>query len=162
MSGVIDTPKKKLRSLTYKELNVQELDQNLKDHALGRSIITFYERTGHLDKRNRNLLAKVIISLELKDDLDKKITSDRFLRLREAIVKIFPTEAKETWYTPYQKFENARKINAKGKLIDLYHNNRKNHIKSGLITRRGRASTYSALKPDGMLTYLFFIKCFNS
>ncbi|GBL80863.1 hypothetical protein AVEN_149117-1, partial [Araneus ventricosus] len=148
-SRVTESPKKKVRkSLNYDKLDYEVLEKNLKENVFGRSIISFYGETGYLDRRNRNKLAKLIISLELENNLDKRITSERFLQLREAIVKIFPTETKETWYTPYQNVENSRKINAKGKLIDLYHNNRKNLIKSGIITRRGRARNFSTPKPD--------------
>ncbi|GBM82753.1 hypothetical protein AVEN_154065-1 [Araneus ventricosus] len=136
------------KSFKYDELYYEVLDKNLKENVFGRSITSFYGKTGYLDRSNRNKLAKLIISLELEDNLDKSITSERFLQLRDAIVKIFPTETKETWYTPYQYVENDRKVNAKGKLVDLYHNNRKNLIKLGIITRRGRARTCSTPKPD--------------
>ncbi|KAG8190060.1 hypothetical protein JTE90_023032 [Oedothorax gibbosus] len=148
---VTETPTKKRvrKSLNYNELVRYEiLNKSLKENAFGRSIISFYEKAGYLDRNNRNKLASVIISLELEDNLDKRISSERFLELREAIIKIFPTETKETWYTPYQNVANERKINARGKLLDLYHNNRKNLIKSGLIAKRGYTENFSTLKPD--------------
>lgn len=59
-----------------------------------------------------------------KDNVEKKISTEKFISLSQGIASLFPCEIKETYYTPYKK-ESNRVIPARGKLWDKYCNMRK-------------------------------------
>ncbi|XP_046403289.1 uncharacterized protein LOC124168928 [Ischnura elegans] len=129
------------RSLFVKEARAINCATSLRallhsNALIGQCITTFYGRNCFLDKSTRKKLAKLIITSELSECITKRIDTTRFLNLAEWIIDVFPSEKKEIWFTPFKSIQGKRKVPARGKLVDLYHNIRRNLIKSQIIGKR--------------------------
>lgn len=72
----------------------------------------------------RNKLSHLLINHYFNKNLEKKISTDTLKNLSQAIAFLFPTESKETYYTPYKKVSN-KLTPARGKLWDKYCNMRR-------------------------------------
>lgn len=81
----------------------------------------------------RRRLCNLIITHELKNDAEKKITSSRFYQLAYEITKIFKQESSSVYFIPFASFSPLQKTSAKGKLLDQYRQRRRDFIKTGII-----------------------------
>lgn len=95
----------------------------------GQIIINKYETSNKLNGLLRNKLTHIIITHFLKNNSEKKISTQRLVELSLEICHLFPQENKETYYTPYKKEGNTVSP-ARGKLWDKYNNLRKEIRKS--------------------------------
>jgi len=74
-----------------------------------------------------------------------RLSTGRFLKLREIILALFPTERKELYYVPYMCLPSGKKITAKGKLWDRYNHERdKLRLSANVSTNRRN----SKIKPS--------------
>jgi len=72
----------------------------------------------------RNKLSHLLINHYFRENAEKKISTDTLKKLSQAIPFLFPSESKETYYTPYKKISN-KLTPARGKLWDKYCNMRR-------------------------------------
>jgi len=54
------------------KLFLQDLERILKDSVLRQTVLSAYQSQGELDEKHRNILADIIVNLELKDNLDAR------------------------------------------------------------------------------------------
>ena len=109
------------------------LKQLLNERIGGKVILNYYNRFGKLNHINQVNLAKYIIDIEWNNSVNNKIETSRFLELRDTIKELFPSEDPDLYYIPYKNFKNGKKLSARGKLYDQYHELRKTLIQSGLL-----------------------------
>uniref|UniRef100_A0A2S2QBN1 Uncharacterized protein n=1 Tax=Sipha flava TaxID=143950 RepID=A0A2S2QBN1_9HEMI len=100
----------------------------LKKYQDGLMILKLYTTKGILNNASRNSLASVLVKHELQTEPNHQITKSKFLLLAEEIEMIFPTESKDTYYTPYCRTGQIL-IPTRGKLYDKYCNIKKKKIK---------------------------------
>jgi hypothetical protein len=105
----------------------------------GKAILSEYKQKGALDHNSRKRLCKIIISKELEEEPDNRISSDLFMKLSWEIKKIFPTEFTTTYYIPYVRAAPHTVKQATGKLVDAFYNRRRYLMKTGLIEGRTRS-----------------------
>lgn len=125
----VEEPKfKRLKCVTSNDLK-----KILNERIGGRVILNYFDKYGKLNHINQVNLAKYIIDVEWYSSLNNKIETSRFLELRDMIKELFPTEDPDLYYVPYKNFKNGKKLSARGKLYDQYHELRRTLIQSGLI-----------------------------
>jgi len=100
------------------------LEAILNSYHEGKIILDSYLKTNELNGLLRNKLSHIIITHLLKQNEDKKISTEKFKSVSLEICSLFPQEHKETYYTPYKKEANLVS-SARGKLWDKYNNLRK-------------------------------------
>jgi len=54
------------------KLFLQDLERILKDSVVGQTVLSAYQSQGELDEKHRNILADIIVNLELKHNLDAR------------------------------------------------------------------------------------------
>ncbi|KAF0704273.1 Uncharacterized protein FWK35_00030375, partial [Aphis craccivora] len=96
----------------------------------GMMVLSSYKAKGILNSSTRNSLTSVLIKHELQTEPNHQISKSTFLLLAEGIEIIFPTESKDTYYTPYCRTGQI-KIPVRGKLYDKYCNLKKEIKKIG-------------------------------
>lgn len=103
-----------------------------------------YTKSDNLTDRQRAIVTNIVIRSELTETNDQKIKRERFLELQKYICRIFPTEEKDTWYTPY-RVVNKTGIAARGRLVDCYYNMRQDLLASGTIQslRKRKSDTFT-------------------
>lgn len=116
-----------------KYITSENLEEVLNERVGGKVILNYYKKFGKLNHRNQVNLAKYIIDVEWHSSSSYQIDTPRFLELRDAINTLFPTEDPSLFYIPYKNLGNGKKISARGKLYDQYHELRKLMIQSGQI-----------------------------
>ncbi|EFN85241.1 hypothetical protein EAI_04678 [Harpegnathos saltator] len=98
----------------------QDVKLYLEQTSDGKSYFGIYNKQG-FDNVLRTDLAKYIITAELTDDSNKRITPDDFKRLSLQIVQLFPLEIVDTWYIPRRKcIGTDRAVQPRGKLYNQY------------------------------------------
>lgn len=55
-------------------------------------VLSLYRQRGCLDGPARQTLTDLVIAEELREDFNKRITSQRFQEIAESIVELFPGE----------------------------------------------------------------------
>lgn len=131
----------RLRANTFEQSKVkrtryitsENLQEILNERVVGKAILNYYMKYGKLNHLNQVNLAKFIIDVEWHSSSSRKIDTPRFLELCEAIKALFPTEDPGLFYMPYKNLGNGKKICARGKLYDQYHELRKILIHSGQV-----------------------------
>ncbi|KAK4877024.1 hypothetical protein RN001_009530 [Aquatica leii] len=99
----------------------------------------------------RDKLVKVIIENEVANDVDERISTERFGMLSNEIVSIFPTEIKETYFSfsfKRKKDGTWAKIGS-GKLYRKFYNNRRDMRHSGLLPSKLCSSQSNQTIPIG-------------
>lgn len=129
LQETVEEPKH--RHLNY--ITTNNLKQILNERIGGKVILNYFEKYGRLNHLNQVNLAKYIIDVEWHSSLKQKIETSRFLELRDIIKENFPTEDPDLYYVPYKNLKNGKKLGARGKLYDQYHELRRTLIQSGLI-----------------------------
>lgn len=125
----VEEPKlKRLKCITSNNLK-----QILNERIGGKVILNYFYKYGKLNHINQVNLAKYVIDVEWHNSLNNKIETSRFLELRDTIKELFPTEDPDLYYVPYKNLKNGKKLSARGKLYDQYHELRRTLIQSGLI-----------------------------
>lgn len=140
----VEEPKlKRLKCITSNNLK-----QILNERIGGKVILNYFDKYGKLNHINQVNLAKYIIDVEWHNSLNNKIETSRFLELRDTIKELFPTEDPDLYYVPYKNLKNGKKLSARGKLYDQYHELRRTLIQSGLIrsNKTKRALNFNAGK----------------
>lgn len=51
------------------------MEKILKDSVIGQTVLSTYQSQRELDEKHRNVLADIIVNLELKDNLDARYIS---------------------------------------------------------------------------------------
>lgn len=108
-----------------------KLKEILLNYHDGQIILESYKINNDLNSNLRNKLSHILISHALKDSTERKISTEKLLKLSQDVSVLFPNENKETYYTPYKK-ESNRVSPARGKLWDKYCNLRR-EIRKNLI-----------------------------
>lgn len=114
----------------YQFFSLQALDASISLESIlncyheGKIIIDSYLNNNKLNGLLRNKLSHIIITHLLKQNEDKKISTEKLISVSLEICSLFPQEHKETYYTPYKKEANLVSP-ARGKLWDKYNNLRK-------------------------------------
>ncbi|XP_026281046.1 uncharacterized protein LOC127749764 [Frankliniella occidentalis] len=111
--------------------NVNELHQHLKESIPGLTVLGFYASKSFLDYFVRDTLAQEAIFKELKGNYNRGLVRDDFDKLSDSIVKLFPNEAKQTWYDVVTK--NKRTV-VEGKLRYKWYGVRRSLFEACLIT----------------------------
>lgn len=119
---------KRLKCITSENLKLV-----LNERIGGKVILNYFDKYGKLNHINQVNLAKYIIDVEWHNSVNNKIETSRFLELRDIIKELFPSEDPDLYYVPYKNFKNGKKLSARGKLYDQYHELRRTLIQSGLI-----------------------------
>lgn len=110
----------------------------------GKGLLLQYQEKGLLDNAARRRLCNLIISNELKNYPEKRITSSRFYQLSYEITKNFKQESSSVYFISFASFSPVQKTSAKGKLLDQYRQRRRDFIKSGVIKNVGRRCSSSS------------------
>lgn len=105
----------------------------------GKGLLLQYELSGLLDNTGRRKLCNIVINKELQGNPNAKISSQSFYQLAYDITKVFKRESAPVYFTPFVCISPTQKSAAKGKLLDLYRQRRREFVKSGLITTRKRS-----------------------
>ncbi|KAG8175846.1 hypothetical protein JTE90_013396 [Oedothorax gibbosus] len=113
-----------------RRITSENLKEILNERVGGKAILNYYIKFGKLNHLNQVNLAKFVIDVEWHSSSIGKIDTPRFLELRDAIKTLFPTEDPSLFFLPYRNLGNGKKINARGKLYDQYHELRKLLIQS--------------------------------
>ncbi|XP_031343146.1 uncharacterized protein LOC116170783 [Photinus pyralis] len=75
--------------------NAEELRKLLLNSNKGKMVMSYYDKHKKFNDSIRDKLTDTIIEGEVADDIDKRMSSDRFESLAAAINALFPTENKE-------------------------------------------------------------------
>lgn len=73
-----------------------DLEMLLNSTSKGKMILSLYRQRNCLDGPARQTLTDLVIAEELREDFNKRITSQRFQEIAESIVELFPGE-NEVW-----------------------------------------------------------------
>ncbi|XP_055371751.1 uncharacterized protein LOC129618858 [Condylostylus longicornis] len=111
-----------------------------------KDIIQSYKEKQLLGRYDRINLSKSIINHLLNVDPYMNIRKEDFERLASYIVKAFPNESKDSYYTKYSTGRLAS-----GKLYDAYTNAKTKLAKKGLIHRRSRSKSLSSTCTESTL-----------
>ncbi|KAG5892754.1 hypothetical protein JTB14_027018 [Gonioctena quinquepunctata] len=110
---------------------------------LGNSISTFYDANKILDNTRRNIMVDIIMKHMFKYHVTHRLKHADYNIIRAKIIKLFPTEATQTYYIPSVRKKdsfNRNSIAARGKLM----NKARNLIhKSGVSTRKRKIESRS-------------------
>jgi len=120
---------------------LQRLLELLNNTNEGRSLLTSYQESGLLDSIGRKRLCNLIISNELSEDVNTRVSSVRLQELAYEITTVFNKERTPTYFIPYLSYGPGLKRAAKGKLLDCLNNRRREFRKSGIIKSLRRSST---------------------
>lgn len=129
-----------------------DLESLLNSSSKGKMILSLYQQRGSLDGPARQTLTDLVIAEELREDLNMKITSQRFQEIAEQIVEVFPGENVDTYYCNDRSLGD--RPGGKGKLTSKYYNTRRQLAKTGVICRGAnkdrkqifQQGTYAALE----------------
>lgn len=100
---------------------------------LGKFVLLSYKSTKQLETSHRSDVAKVVLYNEMGPDFSKPVHNSRHRKLAEYIVELFPSETLSEWFTPAKKIGLKQYKAARGRLPTLYHNTRRNLLKSGVV-----------------------------
>ncbi|XP_051168699.1 uncharacterized protein LOC127286345 [Leptopilina boulardi] len=134
----------------------------LNSNFRGKLVLAYYEsKTGVLESE----LSSIIIENEFENSLDCKIKKERFLKLRDEIKEIFPTELPEAWFSPLTRSINGEVINPRGKLYNKYNEKRRilneiNYMNKGLKRKQNvnKDTVTETLYDEDVLDSLDFLK----
>ncbi|KAE8744628.1 hypothetical protein FOCC_FOCC008757, partial [Frankliniella occidentalis] len=110
-----------------------DLEALLNASSKGKMILSLYQQKGALDGPSRQTLTDLIIAEELREDFNRRITSQRFQEIAETIVALFPGENEDTYFANDRSY--GERPGGKGKLTSKYYNTRRQLAKSGVISR---------------------------
>lgn len=110
-----------------------DLEMLLNSTSKGKMILSLYRQRNCLDGPARQTLTDLVIAEELREDFNKRITSQRFQEIAEAIVELFPGENEDTYFCNDRSYGD--RPGGKGKLTSKYYNTRRQLAKSGVICR---------------------------
>lgn len=116
----------------------------LKTRNEGKSLLALFHKSGLLDSTGRRRLCNLLITKELRDDLQRLIPSARLHNLAYQISRIFYNERASTYFIPFISYSPGLKRAAKGKLLDCLNNQRREYRKSGLISTSRLSLTSSS------------------
>ncbi|XP_053607240.1 uncharacterized protein LOC128673433 isoform X3 [Plodia interpunctella] len=123
-------------NIQYEELpnlNTNGVYNTLSSCNEGKGLLLRYKENGLLNNAARRQLCHIIVSNELKDNPNKKVSSSRLYQLAFEINQVFKKESSAVYFTPFKSFNPRQKISAQGKLLDCYRQKRRDYIKSGII-----------------------------
>lgn len=128
----------------------------MKNYHDGQIILENYKQFNKLSGSLRNKLTHIIITHFLKNNSEKKISTEQLILLSQEISYLFPQENKETYYIPY-KSEASIISPARGKLWDKYNNLRKEIRKTITKSTKEISPKDASLPNEGIVNSVQFV-----
>ncbi|XP_034234972.1 uncharacterized protein LOC117641606 [Thrips palmi] len=119
-------------SVSEEEPSINYVHRILKAKREGEWVLAYYNYYGELSDSSRDDLSKRIITAELQDDKNQRISRQRYSELADMIVELFPTETHATWYS--LQTEKGRTY-VDGRLWHKFYNTRRKYATVGWILR---------------------------